>query len=319
MSLPPPPQDDDSIITQFKPVKSQWELTEDNFHRIDPETGRTILHSYCFNINTTPLEVYRYLIETKGCDFNVQDNLNETPIYHALRFWDPNYGGNITVLMYLLTQMNINVNTKGWNGETLLHYVCQKINKLPVDVFKLLIEKKGCDVNERANDKNTPLHCAFDGINSSRGAIAVLSYLLTQKNVNLNLEGKKGFNLLHKACRKINHLPLEIFKYLIETLGCDVNAQNDDKNTPIHCALDQFDPRNGGDIYVLAHLINQNTVNINIKGQCDRTLLHTTCMINRSNFWHSAKLNPECDIILSQIVQVIAERCVQQIVDESSS
>jgi ankyrin repeat protein len=320
MSLPPPPQSDDPIITQFKPVQGQWELNDDNIKRIDPKNGRTILHNYCFYINTTPLEVYKFLIEVKGCDINVQDNLNETPIYPALRFWDPNDGGNISVLIYLLTQTNINVNAKGWNGETLLHYVCQKINKLPIDVFKLLIEKKGCDVNARANDNDTPLHYAFDRINTSQGVITVLAYLINQKNVDVNVKGKKGFNLLHKACQKINYLPLDIFKVLIETKGCDVNAQDNDKNTPIHSAFDQFNPRNGGDVNVLAYLINQNTVNINIKGRCDRTLLHTTCVINLSSLWDSADPNAENDTILCQIVEMIVEmiveRCVEQVLDE---
>jgi hypothetical protein len=55
MNLPPPPQDDDPIITQFKPYYDQWELTDNNINRIGPETGHTILHNYCCYINTTPL------------------------------------------------------------------------------------------------------------------------------------------------------------------------------------------------------------------------------------------------------------------------
>jgi len=53
MSLPPPPQDDDPIITQFKPQYGQWELTDDNSKRIDLTTGETILLNYCKKINST--------------------------------------------------------------------------------------------------------------------------------------------------------------------------------------------------------------------------------------------------------------------------
>jgi len=63
---PPPPQHDDPIITQFKPVNGQRELTDDNVKHIHPKTGETILHNYCRHINTTPIEVWRYLIEVKG-------------------------------------------------------------------------------------------------------------------------------------------------------------------------------------------------------------------------------------------------------------
>jgi len=56
VNLPPPPRDDDPIITQFKPVEGQWELTEDNIKHIDPETGETILLNYSQYIMTTHLQ-----------------------------------------------------------------------------------------------------------------------------------------------------------------------------------------------------------------------------------------------------------------------
>jgi len=143
---PPPPLDNDPIITQFRPVDDQWELNDTNINRIDPTTRYTILHNYCCYINTTPREVYRYLIETKGCDVNVQDNSKNTPIHDAFLFFDPNKGGDITVLHYLLSQKGVNVNIKGYNGYTLLHMACKRINRLPLEIFKLLIETMGCDV-----------------------------------------------------------------------------------------------------------------------------------------------------------------------------
>jgi ankyrin repeat protein len=205
INLPSPPQSDDPIITQFKPVDGQRELNDDNIKHIDPESGGTILHNYCCYINTTPLGVYRYLIETKGCDVNVKTKDNNTPLHYAFYFFDPNEGGNINVLMYLLTQTNINVNTKGCNDETLLHYVCQKINTFPVDVFKLLIERIGCDVNAQDNGNDTPLHHAFRCFDpNDGGGITVLTYLLSQNNVNADIKGKDGYTILHYACEKIN-------------------------------------------------------------------------------------------------------------------
>jgi ankyrin repeat protein len=122
MDVSPPPQADDPIITQFKPVEGQWELTGENITRIDPETGRTILHNYCRHINTTPLEVYRYLIEVKGCDINAQDKYNDTPIHLAFHFLNPNTGGDINLLTFLLNQKGVNINIKGQYDETLLHF-----------------------------------------------------------------------------------------------------------------------------------------------------------------------------------------------------
>jgi ankyrin repeat protein len=316
---PPPPQDDDPIITQFRPIEGQWELNDDNIKRIDPQTGGTILQNYCKYMDSTPLEVYRFLIETKGADVNAQDNNNDTPFHLAFRCFNPDEGGHTTVLMYLLTQENVNVNTKGYNGETLLHYACESINKLPLDVFKVLIEIQGCDVNVQAEDNNTPLHIALFDFNPNKGGdITVLTYLLSQKGVNGSIRNYFGYTLLHYVCEKINRLPLDIFKVLIETKGCDVNAQDNSNDTPLHIALDKFNPDNGGNINVLTYLINQQTVNVNIKDKKGHTLLHLACINNLLDSRRFVKLNAERDTILSQIVEFIAERCVQQVLDKSS-
>jgi hypothetical protein len=39
-------------------------------------------------------------------------------------------------------------------------------------------------------------------------------------------------------------------------------------------------------------------------------------MINLSNLWYPAQLNAEYDTILSQIVEVIVERCIEEVLDE---
>jgi ankyrin repeat protein len=278
MNLPRPPQDDDPIITQFKPIADQWKLTDENIYRIDPKTGQLILHNYCEYINTTSHEVYRYLIETKGCDVHVQDNLNRNPIYPALCSFDPNKGGDITVLMYLLNQENVNGNIKDKCGETLIHYACDNINTLPLDVFKFLIETLGCGVNVQNNSNQTSIHLAFRCFHPTHGGnITALMYLLSQKGINGNTKDKYGDNLLHMACERINSLPLEIFQHLIQKHGCDVNAQNDSKDTPLHLALRYFDPNNGGDITVLTYLLSQKGIDGNINDKSGYTILHYPC------------------------------------------
>jgi ankyrin repeat protein len=281
---PPPPQGDDPIITQFKPVEGQWELTEDNINRIDPETGHTILHNYCFCIDTTPLEVYRFLIETKGCDINVRDDDKNTPIHSALDHFSPTEdGSNVTVLTYLLSHGNVNVNTKSQDGTSTLHAACMNINSLPLEIFKLLIETKGCDINVQDNDKNTPIHYALYSFDPNDGGdITVLVYLLNEKGINVNLKSQSGYTSLHYACNNINKLQLEIFKLLIETHGAVVNVQDNDNNTPLHQAIRWFDPNQGGDINVLTYLLSQKGINANLKGIYGYTLLHWACInINR--------------------------------------
>jgi ankyrin repeat protein len=272
------PEGDDPIITQFKPVIGQWGLNDSNIKRIGCR-GETILHNYCKYINTTPIEVYKFLIDTKGCDVNALNKDKDTPLHDALRYFDPNKGGNITVLMYLLSQRGVNGDTKGEDGSTILHDICSKINKFSLDVLKLLIETMGCDVNAQNDDGSTPLHKALECFKPSEGGdITVLRYLLTQKGVNGKLKGENGYTILHEACEKINCLPFDMIKLLIEKYGCDVNAQDDSGDTPIHIAFRHFDPsQHDGDITVLTYLINQNNVDVNTKGEDGYTILHDIC------------------------------------------
>jgi ankyrin repeat protein len=277
--LPPPPQTDDPIIMQFRPVTNQWELNDENINCIDPETGHTILHNYCRFVHTTPLAVYRYLIETLGCDVNAQDDNSDTPLHIALCHFNSNEGGgDITVLNYLLTQETVNANIRDDDGNTILHYVCKKINIFSLEIFQYLIEKHGADVHVQGGNKNTPLHYALYRFNPPNGgSITVLMYLLKQKNVDGNIKHKDDDTLLHRACHNIKHLPLDVFKLLIETHGCNINAQANNGDTPLHIALKNFYPNKGGDINVLAYLLSQVNVNGNIKGMYGCNLLHLAC------------------------------------------
>jgi ankyrin repeat protein len=219
--------------------------------------------------------VYRYLIEVKGCDVNAQNDDKNTPFYLAFRYFK---GGNIAVLTYLLYQKDINVNIAGEYGRTILHWACKHINKLPLEIFKVLITL-GADVNAQDNSNDTPLHYAIRCFNQNKGGdIAVLTYLLTQTNVNVNIKGEDGYTLLHIACININRLPLDIFKVLIETMGWDVNTQDNNNDTPLHCAIRCFDPDDSDGITVSTYLLNQTNINVNIKGSCDSTILHAACL-----------------------------------------
>jgi ankyrin repeat protein len=275
------PQDgsDNPIITQFKPGYGQWGLDDDNIKRIDPQTGKTILHNYCKYVNSTPIEVFKYLIETKGCDVNLLDNKLNTPLYYTFEEFKPNNGGNIATLIYLLNQNDVNVNIRGQNGHTLLHFACEKINILPIEIFKLLIETHCADVNILNKINNTPLHYAIRNFNPKLGGdITILTYLFHQKGLDGNIKDRLGRTLLQLACEYINIIPLEIFKLLIEIHHADLNSADNYFHTPIYSALEEFNQNDGGDVNVLIYLLNQNGINVNIKGQYSRTLLHWACI-----------------------------------------
>jgi len=59
-------------------------------------------------------------------------------------------------------------------------------------------------------------------------------------------------------------------------------------------------------------------VNVNIKGRKSRTLLHLACINNLQHSKDSEKIKAGYDTILCQMVEVIVERCVQQVLDETT-
>jgi ankyrin repeat protein len=48
----------------------------------------------------------------------------------------------------------------GKYGDTLLHLACEHRNTLPVELFKVLIERHGANVNAQAKHKDTPIRFA---------------------------------------------------------------------------------------------------------------------------------------------------------------
>jgi ankyrin repeat protein len=120
---------------------------------------------------------------------------------------------------------------------------------------------------------------------------------------------------------------------LVETVGCDINAQDNGGDTPLHIVLEHFNPNKGGDITALTYLINQNNVNVNIKNRKGFNLLYLACicdftdskddfmdseydfMDSEYEFTGSEHDLHDNDTILYQIVEVIVQRSVQHILD----
>jgi len=287
--------------------------------KIKGQYGYTLLHIACQKINSLPIDVFKLLIDKMGCDVNVQDSKKNTPLHSAIRPFDQDYGGDITTLYYLFSQKSVNVDIKGEYGYTLLHYLCRKISSLPFDIFKLLIEM-GCDLNARDDHNSTPIQFAlelFQPVDTDDHTSAALTYLLTQHNVNVNTANQPGETLLHAVCKHINVLPLDVFKFLIETKGCDVNALDSEHITPIQVAIQKFNPKYGN-ITVLTYFLAQDSTDVSIRDKRGRNLLHLAC-IDLSNCMGSMELKAEADASLCQIVGVVIEKCIEQVVDATTS
>jgi hypothetical protein len=99
----------------------------------------------------------------------------------------------------------------------------------------------------------------------------------------------------------------------------DANVQNKNNDTPLHYAFRSFELDDGGAIKILTYLVSQENVNVNIKGRYCYSLLHLACIINLSGSRRSVALNAECDTVLCQIVELIVERCIGQVLDETTT
>jgi ankyrin repeat protein len=272
--IKPAPLVDDPIITQFRPVTGQLKLNEANIKRIDPKSGETILHNHCKYINTTPIEVYRYLIEIKGCDISLQSTNRNTPIHYALRYFNSKKGGDIHTLMYLLNQEGIDVNTKGITGRTMLHYACENINTTPLPIFKYLIEIMGCDITIQSTNHGNPIQYAFRYFDSNKGGdINTLIYLLNREGIDVNTKGNDGHTILHYACENINRLPFDIIKYLIEIKGLKIDCLDKYGNTPLHLLMTHLSTKLDSNVSQAAEYLIEKGIPINHKNSSHFTIL----------------------------------------------
>jgi ankyrin repeat protein len=222
-----------------EPNNSSFPSNIDNDVNKFDEYGRTLLHCASLNIATTPIEVFRDLIEKKGANINLKNKNGQTPINLLFRFF--RFERHIPIIKYILSQPYVDVLSQDSYGQTPLHYACVKINILPIEIFKLLIyhvenysggevcfdangtgtgtgdeygngseydKKKKIEfiMNFENNNNQTPLHLAFSSI-KSEGNGEILEYLVQlDAEINANAMDNEGFSILHLACKNIQNI-----------------------------------------------------------------------------------------------------------------
>lgn len=132
-------------------------------------------------------EVVELLIE-RGCDPNIRDNEDNTPIHHAAGF-----GAGDTIEL-LAKNKKSDLNAQNNKGETPLHLA---IRESQMWAFQMLI-KNGARTDIVNNDQESLIHYAVNGIGNSLQFIRTLA----SKGVDLNLENKWGETALDVAKKK---------------------------------------------------------------------------------------------------------------------
>lgn len=84
----------------------------------------------------------------------------------------------------------------------------------------------------------------------------------------------------------INAGHLEVFKFLMAQKDTDVNYQDEDGNTPLHCAITTYELSEDNSI-MFSLLINHPNINLNIQNRKGQTPLH---LMSNSKMLRSMKL-----------------------------
>jgi ankyrin repeat protein len=244
------------------------------------ESGRNLLHCACININSTPIDVFRYLIEEKGASVMsiTNDRLRSTPIQFAISNWKHNT--DIEILKYLLNQPHVDVNHRDGENRNLIHYLCININNVSLELVHYLIQhKKVIDLHCKDKYQNTPLHFAFSHLRKGPYfdiTVQIVEDLLGDNTINVEDKNRQNRSLLHCACDNIDNIPITLLKRLI-SLQFDINDPDIKNNTPIHLAFRSLNFNASIDIF--QYILSQP----NILGDSpklnsrDESILHMAC------------------------------------------
>ena len=125
--------------------------------------------------------------------------------------------GNFTKSIVLLYENKINIDdVYNEEGDTLLHLACKFFD---FNVIRTLIEKFGADINKQNNNNITPFYIVCDTRDYEP---EIISYFFKQKNINFDLEDKKGINPLILSIKNKN---MNLF-YALCSIGCDLNHKD---------------------------------------------------------------------------------------------
>lgn len=213
----------------------------------DPNRKDKIGRTKIFQATTAGhLDKVMELVE-QGADVNFKDNANWTPLHEAAN------NGRFEIAQYLI-QCGAEINVRGYGLDTPLHDACQSGN---AQCVQLLVDA-GADVfalnekNQRPIDLCTSERCKA---------------LVTKKMKKLDGVMKRdstGKTLLHDACLKDQ---CDRVRDLIR-IGADVNAQDNQKATPLHLACAK------GYLNVVKLLLEQGALVHQIGTEMGETPLH---------------------------------------------
>jgi len=220
--------------------------------------GDTILHEYCNEIDSTSIEIFKYLVES-GADLNILNENGVSPLQTVMTYW--NAPEALPTVEYLFTQPGIDVNAQHNGNMSLLHCASLKLSQLPIEIFKSFIEKNNGDVNITDRWGNSPIYHAISVLWEDPDKEDIIFYFLSQPGVNINLRNRSGKTLLHLCGQYFPYISFKLFKTLIQVHHGDLNIEDNSGQTPLNWALKHFHPRQDC-LKSLIYLLTQPNIRI---------------------------------------------------------
>ena len=161
----------------------------------------TALHFACC-WKDIPVDLFNLILEN-STDINTPDEDGRSALHWAI------FHESEMATKELLAHNDVNVNFKNRNSGTALYSACLYWKDIPVDLFKIILEKTA-DVNAQCDDGRTALHWAI----ICKSDIATKE-LLAHKHVNVNVKDNKNKTALSYVSMW-KAIPSDLFKLISE-------------------------------------------------------------------------------------------------------
>lgn len=265
---------------------------EDQVVNARTSDGDTPLHIACKHGHD---EVAAYLLGRQGIRVNDETTDGKTPLRLAAK--------NAPILRMLLQRKDIiDINRRWPSGVTLLHGAAGCL-----EATKFLVELGIFDIEATDNFGSTPLAAAVR--QPWFGALGSVEYLINHAGANVHTVDNEGESLLHGAV--VGAEPLNTARYLIETHGLDIAAEDKAGRTPIQTALGA-EGSHPLDVDVFDYLIDKHLEgsHLEINGQCElvRNQSYGECSIaTYKGRLRLAKVHAKCGVC-ARITEILRVR-----------
>ena len=235
---------------------------------VPDKDGKTVLHyaiCCCWPVTEKKKHLLDLILKQRDIYVNMKDMHGRTPLHYCVYKCE----GKTDLLKKLLSKRDINVNLKDATGFSAIHYAAMKNSSK--NNLKFLIESgkiDSSDINVSGGKCcETALHKAV--LTSKE---EVVTYLLRNKEIDVNKRDKDGKTPLHVVCEKGKSD--RFLQLLLDVEDVEVNLKDYAFKTPLHYAASR-----SKNSVALKLLTEHRNIKLNLVDRAGKTALHYCSMI----------------------------------------